>query len=297
MTEPAEQSAPGSTKTDPDWSIQRFTHDAMNSPFELLFITDDYDYARQFADEAFDEVDLLEQQLSRFIDHSDVGRINSAAPGQWVPVGPDTLACLAVAEQAHSMTRGAFDITFASDQPGMGWLEVSRDYHAVAKRIDGLRIDLGGVGKGFAVDRIAERLAEWQVGPALISAGQSTVRAVGSPPNTEHWTLDLRDPRTGGDRLGSITLRDAAISGSGIALHGRHIIDPRTRQPAAPRQAAWACCPSAALSDCLSTAFMVLGREEIDAVTRLHPQVGGLVMWTDQMDNDRTSHGQWPTNH
>jgi thiamine biosynthesis lipoprotein len=179
----------------------------------------------------------------------------------------------------------------------MGWLEVSREYHAVAKRIDGLRIDLGGVGKGFAVDRIAERLAEWQVGPALISAGRSTVRAVGAPPNADAWTLDLRDPRTGGDRLGSITLRDATISGSGIALHGRHIIDPRTGQPAAPRQGAWACCPSAALSDCLSTAFMVLRREEIESVTRLHPRASGLVMWTDQADNERTCHGLWPASH
>ncbi len=249
--------------------VQRFEHDAMACTFELLLCEPDARYAAQAADEAFAELDRLEAELSRFVPTSDVARINRLQPGEAVAVCEATLECLELADQVARLTGGAFDVAYASDPPAAGEpLMVDRRGARVAVTRAGVRLDLGGIGKGYALDRLARLLRQWDITCALLHAGQSTALACGPGPGGEGWRLPLRDPRGADHTLGHVCLRDAALSGSGRTLHGAHIVDPRAGTAAAGHLAAWALAPSAALADGLSTAAMVLDEAAIRQVCR-----------------------------
>ena len=94
--------------------IHRFSHEAMATIFEILIQHDEYDYARQAALEAFNEIDRIEQEFSRFVENSDISRLNSCLPGQPVQVGPETMECLKIACELYKDTNHAFDITIGS---------------------------------------------------------------------------------------------------------------------------------------------------------------------------------------
>ncbi len=260
----------------------RFAHEAMACTFELLIVGDEADYAEHAARAAFDEVDRMEQELSRFVDHSDVARINQSACGQAVKVGPETFECLELAAAVHGGTRGAFDVTAAGDarpdRPiGMQLLELDTNDHTVIRKADGLSIDLGGIGKGYAVDRIAELLREWSVESALVQSGQSTALSLGTGAAGGVWLVQLRQPGCVERSVGTVGLCDEALSGSGRFHHGAHIIDPRTGQPAESALGAWAKAPSAALADALSTAFMVMSFSEVEAYCGAQSEVSAAL--------------------
>ena len=130
-----------------------------------------------------------------------------------------------------------------------------------------VRLDLGGVGKGHAVDRVAAVLREWGIGEALIHAGTSSVIAVGGP-----WSVALRHPRDPLRGVGQVALRDAALGASAILLNGPHITDPRSGHPVS-RPGSWVRVSSAALADALSTACLVL---PVSAMPSLCRRVPGL---------------------
>jgi thiamine biosynthesis lipoprotein len=265
-------------------AVLRCRHEAMACRWEIFICGERDEYARQAASAAFAEVDQLELELSRFVPHSDVARINTLRPGQVLRIGIDALECLELAAQVHRDTGGAFDVTIgallagrraegAPSPVGMDRLDIRRATRDVAVRAEGLAVDLGAVGKGYALDRAAAVLREWHIGSALLHCGQSTVYALGQG----GWTVAVRNPVEHSRVLGQVSLRDAALSGSGVLLHGRHIIDPRTRQAAAGAVGAWAVAASAALSDAISTAFMVLSPAEVAEYCRRHSDVSGLL--------------------
>lgn len=262
----------------------RFSHDAMACTWEIHILAQPRDYAEQAARAAFDEIERLELELSRFVEHSDVSRINALRAGERVCVGIDTFNCLQMAARLHADTKGAFDVSIgallegAANETaplGMSHLALDAKTRNVSVDVDGLIVDLGGIGKGYAVDRAVELLREWSIEAALIHSGQSTIYALGSPPGEKGWTVAIRDPRDHARKLARISLCDRALSGSGTVLHGRHIIDPRTARPAACPLGSWACAPSAALSDALSTTFSVFTADEAEAYCREHPNVAG----------------------
>ena len=125
------------------------------------------------------------------------------------------------------------------------------------------------MGKGYALDQCADLLADWKINHALLNAGDSTVLGIGAAPGQSGWTV------TAGNReTHAIILQNNALSGSGFHVKGAHIINPRTMRPVPPRaERTWAMAPTAALSDALSTAFMLMQREEIDALCARHPGV------------------------
>lgn len=260
---------------------RRFSHDAMACTFEVRAIEEDAEYARQAADAAFAELDRLEQELSRFVPTSDIARINSLRSGQHVHVGADTIACLRLAARVFADTGGAFDVAFASRQalpPGIKPLELDPRERTITVRADGVQIDLGGIGKGYALDRMLEILRDWRIRATLVHCGQSTVAVLGRPQETADWLLGIRNPLKPDQVLGRVRLRDAALSGSGRALHGDHIIDPHSGQAALDKLGAWALAPSAALADALSTAFMVMADDDdVAACCQRQAHIGALL--------------------
>lgn len=259
-------------------ATHRFTHRAMACEFGIAIDGDDARYGRQASDAAFEELGRLERLLSKFIPTSDIGQINSGPPGRPVVVSAETAECLELAAQVWCDTRGAFDVTVGGIQAhttaavGMDYLQMDRRQRTACRRVDGLAVDLGGIGKGYALDRLAELLRGWGIHRALLDSGQSTVLAMG-----EGWTVALRDPFDQRSVLSQVVLCDCALAGSGAQLHGQHIIDPQTRRPASARAAAWAVAPSAAMADALSTAFMVMKRNEIDRYCSEQPGTRALL--------------------
>jgi FAD:protein FMN transferase len=261
--------------------VHRFSHEAMATLFEIRCAHPDLGYARQAAQAAFELVDQLEQRMSRFIANSDVARINGLAAGQGTPVSPATFECLEIARRMYDLTHGAFDVSIGS---GLDGLDLNPDGFVVNARAPGVRLDLGGVGKGYAVDRVAELLEEWGVRRALVHGGFSSVLALEAPPDRDGWPLTLTAPEPGEPRiLAQISARQKALSASGTRK-GDHIVDPHSGRPVRDR-AVWVAVGGreegksgspAAVAECLSTAFMVLPREEI---TDLRRSLAGVEAW------------------
>ena len=146
--------------------------------------------------------------------------------------------------------------------------------HTVRVLADGVCLDLGGIGKGFALDRMAALLREWEIASVLLCASTSTLLALDPPPGEEGWAVEF-----GSDEAPQrLHLANGAFGASGIAVKGSHIIDPRTGRPAEGRFRAWAAAPTGAVADALSTAFMVMGEDEIRAYVSYHPEARAYVL-------------------
>lgn len=260
----------------PDRGTLRFSHEAMASVFEIYCVHTDADYAAQAAQAAFDLLDRLERAQSRFIENSDISRINHLDAGESAPVSPWTMECLQIARHLYDLTGGMFDISI-----GSGWerLELVPDAFTVRALVAGARLDLGGIGKGYAVDRMAELLVEWDVPHALVHGGFSSVRALTGPPDRDGWPLKLSAPGDG-RTLTRISARARAFAASGLQK-GEHIQDPRTGRPVAGREAVWVAVAAddaldlspAAVADALSTAFMILPETDVAALCTRHREL------------------------
>jgi len=300
--------------------IHRFSHEAMATTFEIIIADEDAHYAKQAAWETFDELDRMEAELSRFIENSDISRINNLAANQPLPVGLATFECLQLSVRVNNETNGAFDITigsllgcwlnkdktirvpsekelkFARRHTGTHLLELSETEHTVELLTSPVQIDLGGIGKGHAVDKMAELLRDWSIDTALIHAGYSSVLAIGRPSGTNGWPVTLSNPCNRKKTLAHLHLRDMALAGSGLQK-GRHIIDPRTYRPVEDKLAAWASAATAATADALSTAFMAMSPDEVEKYCLNHSDTLAMVVLEKsdkEMGGDNVlSFGQW----
>ena len=269
--------------------MHRFTHAAMAAQFEIRCTHPNGKYARQAANFAFSIVDQLEQKLSRFVENSDISRINHLSAGEHTVVSYETMQCLQLARFLHVETGGAFDVAMGQ---GLESLEIIPGEFLVRAHENGVRLDMGAIGKGYAVDRVAAVLEDWEVEKALIYAGYSTVLALEPPSGCEDWPLTISMPgKANGAILAHIAARQRALGASGIQKPD-HILDPRTGKPVRSRQTAWVSAPRqvlvdisrpaevesspAAVADALSTAFMIMLPEEIKQYCCKHP---GLEAW------------------
>lgn len=260
------------TLRSPDQQLQHFHHHAMACDWGLFLLDEAPAYAAQVAHEVWTEVDRLESELSRFRPASDIARLNAAPAQTSVRLGPDAIACLALAADMNALTAGTFDITAGSPSSTTApRLVIDTTTRAAARTDSAVRVDLGGIGKGYAIDCAVERLRAWGVRRAVLHSGQSTLYALGAPPGHEAWSVSLRDPADHTRKLFSVALHNQAIAGSGIALHGDHIIDPRTGRAETTVTAAWSLSDSAATADALSTAFMLLDAAAIRGVLAQRP--------------------------
>ncbi len=271
-------------------AVRRFSHEAMATVFEVHVAHPDARYASQAAQAAFGVVDRLERELSRFIPNSDIARINDLSSGASTRVSASTLECLVIARHVFDFTGGAFDISIGT---GLPLLDLDADRSIVRATKDGVRLDLGAIGKGYAVDVMAELLEEWGITAALVHGGFSSVLALESPPGSPGWPLTFSDPGNPSRVLKRLTVRQVALGASGLR-RGEHIIDPRTGEPARGCLAAWATVrrpeprpvegPSAlvpraaAVADAMTTALMILTAGEIERLCERSPDLEAWIL-------------------
>lgn len=274
----------------------------MGSQFEVLFNAGQYAEATEAALAALDEVDRLEEQLSVFRPTSEMSRINLLAADGPVPVEEGLFELLRLAVELYTQTGGALDVTAgplsdvwgfsrregkvpdrraldeALARVGSDKLELNAENRTVRFLVPGMKINLGALGKGHAVDRCAAMLQSQGLANFMIHGGQSSVVARGSsasgnPVNPQEasggWLVGLHDPARHGGRLAEIRLCDRALGTSGSEKQffrhkGRrlsHVLDPRTGWPAEGLLSATVVAPTAALADGLSTALFVMGSD------------------------------------
>jgi thiamine biosynthesis lipoprotein len=260
-------------RPNPIGSARHFAHEAMRTTFSIRILGGGEAEARAMANECFDRLEILENHLSRFLDGSDVWRINHMQAGETLYLSEECHECLLLAMDAYSRTGGLFDVTLGRavehrksgaagpPPPVEGRLVIHPDTPAVTCETPGREIDLGGIGKGFALDCLAGLLSEWGAESALLAAGASTLLAMGP----EAWPVDLAGE--GGTRR--IDLRGRAFSASGTGIQGSHVVDPREGagdggdNAPIPWKRVWVLAPDAALADAMSTAALLMDAGEL----------------------------------
>jgi thiamine biosynthesis lipoprotein len=287
---------------------------AMACEFHVYVNAGQHEQSADHAVAALDRVDALEQQLSVYREHSELCRINRQAHQRAMTVEGRLFALLQLALELSAGTGGAFDITAGPISKLWGFyrregrVPGTEEIEAVLSRVGsqhveltpaaqsirlmrpGMELNLGGIGKGYALDRCAELLLERGVGDFLIHGGQSSVLGRGSRAGLEEgergWSIALRHPLKDEVRLGELWLDNRALGTSGSAHQffyhqGRrysHILDPRTARPAEGMLSTTVLAPTAALADALATAFFVMGVEASLEYCRERPEVGAVLI-------------------
>jgi thiamine biosynthesis lipoprotein len=278
----------------------------MGTLLQLTLVGPDAEGLREVSEECFAEVAALEAVLTTYDPASATSRMNAGAGSGPFPAPPALARILADSQRLARATRGSFDPTVgplivlwtqagaAGRLPSAAELEAARSRVGIERvAIDatgrvtlapGMAVNFGGVGKGWALDRVAEHLAERGVGRALLDFGGSSWLALGAPADADAWRVLLRDGR--GGYAGTARLRDtsAAFSesfGAASEIAGRrygHVIDPRTGWPLQEPLAAIALAPDGATAEALTKALLVLGPGEGLAVLATLPGAEGLVI-------------------
>ena len=244
--------------------IYQLNHRAMATYFEVRIAGEERTYAAQAAQAALDLLDKLELHLSRFRTNSDIAQIARLEPGEKMRLSQPAFGCLEIAKKMELATFGAFSATAAAmqTQTSLPQWHLLPEELAIQCESGRLHFDLGAIGKGFALDQMGELLGNWDCPSFLLVAGGSSILSGAPPKDAPGWSCGLGDDHAPQRFL----LAHASLSGSGLAVKGSHILDPRTGQPAARQNRVWALADTAAESDALSTACMVLSEPELEKV-------------------------------
>lgn len=255
----------------------RYSHFAMATEFALYVAEEQAKDARAVAVEVFQEIDRLEQDLSRFEEGSDVCRINHARPGKRLRISPETFACLQGALDVKQWTDGAFDVTYASNTNGTDPINklLSLDVDGLSATVNtkGVQVDLGGIGKGFALDHVRSILEDWGITRCLIQGGGSSILALDPPKGHPGWPVGvgLVEQRT------IVPLCRQAIGASGTEVKGEHIVNLRNTQSSPSNRKTWAFAPEAMVADALSTAFMVMPLEDVESLCNQNQNIEAMI--------------------
>jgi len=265
----------------------------MWTKFEIVAYGPDRARLREAADAAFEEIDRLDRQMSNYSETSELTYINRNAARDVVIVEKELFDLLNLSLDYSRATGGAFDVTVGPlmkawgffDRRGrvpgpeelksvmarVGYQRVTLDTATRTIRFDreGVELDLGGIAKGYAVDKAARILRESGVTSALITSGTSSIHAIGAPPGQAAWRVEVSDPLDRSRSITSIELRDQSVSTSGcnektFKVNGKtycHIMDPRTGRPIEGVLGATIITPLGVEAEALSKAVMVMGVE------------------------------------
>ena len=269
-------------------------HPAMGTTYSLYLYAASAAEADADAASVFDEIDRLEQLLSNYRKTSELSRINREAGSSDVTTDPETFHFLERSLGWSARSNGAFDLTVGKLMKSWGFFEHSGHRPTVAEltqvrretgwtkvHLDaglrtvhflspGIELDPGGIGKGYAVDQAIAILRSEHISAALLSAGSSTIYALGAPPGKEGWKIQVPALGDGKNVLSSVVLRDTALSTANcsekhfIENHHMycHIMDPHTLQPVEGMLQVTVIDSSATDSDALSNVLFVSNLEE-----------------------------------
>jgi len=307
----------------------RLARNAMATRFEILLPGEDVVSLRAAGEEALDEIERLEAQLSLFKPASEISRLNTRAAREPVRVTPAVFSLLQHAKRLTEQTGGAFDVTIAPlvrcwgfmggagqlprpeelaaarESVGMHLVHLDPGQFTVRFERTGVMIDLGAIGKGYAIERAVDILREAGVDSALLHGGTSTVYGLGHPAEADDWKVEIPSPQRAAlasaeqrslscddtrelvprKPFATVSLCDASLSVSAVwgkcftangCTYG-HIIDPRTGQPANRAVLSAVALDSATETDALSTALLTVGPDGHDQIAALRPGIRTLV--------------------
>ena len=316
-TEPQANAAAGSIERQSAY-LEEYSKPAMACEFQLLFNMHQYPQSGSATGEAFELIDALEDQMTVYRDHSEISQLNRLAFQTPVKVEQRLFELLQSAEKIYRETDGAFDVTAGQlsklwgfekrsakiPQPhaiqttlqtvGSQHISLDEESATVSFAVEGLKINLGGIGKGYAIDRTGSLLRIEGINDFAIHGGQSSVLCAGNNVTQNRrtsdnaksgWPIGLSHPVLPEIRLATFHLNDQALGTSGSGRQGffhdgkryGHIIDPRTGWPADRFLSTTVISPSAALSDALATAFFVMKLEEIEDYCRTNTDVAAVI--------------------
>lgn len=263
------------------------------------------------AEAAFEEIDRLDRQMSNYAETSELTYINRNAARQEVIVEKELFDFLKASLDFSRATEGSFDITVGPLMKAWGFFDnkgrvpdateikglmthvgfkhviPNEKTHSIRFDREGVEIDLGGIAKGYAVDRAAEILKASGVTSAFISSGSSSICAIGSPPGEKAWPVDVNDPLDRSHKLDRIDLKDSSISTSAcrektFEAGGKtycHIMDPRIGRPIEGLISATIITNSGVEAEALSKALMVMGIDKARQFLRARPHVRAILYY------------------
>lgn len=272
--------------------MNKLTFHAMGTICRVQFRTSNASAARSYEDATLEWVAQFEAKYSRFLADSLISRINAAAGEHWTEVDAETEQLLGLCHELCFLTRGAFDptalpliklwnwkanpseipsdATIRSAKELVGWSKVQRRKGAIFLSRKGMSLDFGGVGKEYAVDRVANMAALHGIADVLVDFGQDLAMR-GTPAGKPAWHVGLEDPNNPGKCWTGVAVKDKAVATSGdylrcFIVNGRrygHIIDPRTGYPADNGTLAVSViAPTCTIAGILSTTAFILGPTE-----------------------------------
>jgi len=281
------------------------SHDSMGTVYTVVAYGRDRNYLAEVVNEVFEEIDRLDAQMSNYKPASELSAINREAARRDVLVEPRLFQLIQDCMRYSAETGGAFDLTIGPSMKhwgffrGHGRLPSPAEMAQVLKRIGyrhlkldlvrrtirfdegGIELDLGGIAKGYAVDRAVEILRSNGVTSALVSSGTSSIYALGSPPGERGWKVTVRDPYDAHKAGDIFHLQNYSLSISGsyekfFKIGGRlycHIMNPHTGGPVENMLSTAVLAPSTTQSDALSTSFFVLGVDGSRKYLASHPDL------------------------
>ena len=298
----------GSAHSSAAAGFYKLTFQAMNTVCRVNFHSLEPNAARDFQAEVLRWVAWFEARYSRFIADSLISRINAAAGRDWVEVDAETDALFNLCQEMVFFTRGAFDPTslpllrlwnwkaqppvvptpdaIQAAQPLVGWRKIQRRKGAIFLPVAGMGLDLGGIGKEYAVDRVLTMALQRGLDNVLVDFGND-VRVHGQPPEKGAWHIGLEDPRNPGQCWTGVAVTNHAVATSGDYVRrfeheGRrygHILDPRTGWPVNNGcLSASVLAPYCTFAGILSTTAFILGPKEGVDLMSLCPGVEGCVI-------------------
>ena len=272
--------------------IQWLQFAAMGSPCAIGYVPEPNNDPHGFESEVVQWIRNFETRYSRYCPTSLISRINSQSGESWVDVDPETEAVFAMVDQAYQITEGIFDPSalpliqmwdYKKNHDSMpndnevnrarhlvGWNRFERRSGSVRLPEKGMGIDVGGICKEYAVDRVVEIAVQRGFSKVIVDFGQD-IRVHSETPECEDWRIGLENPFKTGSSWVTLAIKSGAVATSGsyyrnFTIEGKkfsHILDPRTGRPAESQ-----CCsvtvvaPSCCFAGVLSTAAFILGNEE-----------------------------------
>lgn len=297
-----------SAQCSPQDGFYKLSFNAMSTVCRVHFRAAKPALAQEFQSEVLKWISWFEARYSRFIPQSLIGRINAAAGVQWVETDPETDALFNLCQEMIFFTRGVFDPTslpliqlwnWKASPPAIptasqiqetmhlvGWRKVQRRPGAIFLPLKGMSIDLGGIGKEYAVDRVVTLALQRGIDNVLVDFGQD-VRVHGEPPERGAWHIGLDDPKNPGHCWTGVAVTNHAVATSGDYLRhfshqGRrygHILDPRDGYPVNNGcLSVSVIAPHCTVAGILSTAAFILGPREGLDLMRICPGVEGAII-------------------